>query len=115
MLEEIHREIIRGSPLWESLSNHKTFTALDCGVVRIGEETGKLYESLEFLAEYYRKKAAQRRMVTAALSYPLIILIVAVIVLVFMLLVIVPMFEQVYARMGGELPTITKAVIAFPR
>ena len=50
-------------------------------------------------------------MVTSALSYPIITLSIAVIVLVFMLLVVVPIFEQVYARMGGELPAITRQII----
>jgi len=115
LLEGLHRDVVRGDTLWQTLARTKQFTALDYGVVRIGEETGKLHESLRFLSEYYHKKAAQRRMVSAAVSYPLIILAVAVVVLVFMLLVVVPMFEQVYARMGGELPGVTQAVIAFSR
>lgn len=77
---------------------------LDCGVVRIGEQTGRLPETLDFLREYYRKRAAQRKMLSSAVSYPLVILSTAVVVVAFMLAVIVPMFEQVYARMGGELP-----------
>lgn len=52
-------------------------------------------------------------MVKNAVSYPIIILFIAIAVLVFMLTVIVPMFEQVYIRMGGELPAITRSIIAF--
>ena len=52
-------------------------------------------------------------MLSGALSYPLIVMFTAVIVLVFMLAVVVPMFEQVYVRMGGELPGLTRMVIAF--
>lgn len=51
-------------------------------------------------------------MITGAVSYPLIILSTAMLVLAFMILVIVPMFEQVYARMGGELPAITRWIIS---
>ena len=57
----------------------------------------------------------QRRLVTGAISYPLIILVTAIVVLVFMITVIVPMFEQVYARMGGELPGITRWIIDFSK
>ena len=115
LLKEIHRDIIKGDTLGKSLSSSGYFTALDCGVVRIGEETGKLYESLGFLSDYYRKKASQKRMISSAVSYPLIILFIAVVVLIFMMLVVVPMFEQVYSRMGGELPAVTRAVVAFSR
>jgi len=115
LLDVLYRDIIEGHTLWQALAKSRSFSALDYGVVRIGEETGKLHESLQFLSEYYFKKAAQRRMISSAVSYPAIILSVAVVVLVFMVLVIVPMFEQVYARMGGQLPGITQAVITFSR
>lgn len=115
LLNNIHHNIIKGDTLGKSLSSGGYFTALDCGVVRIGEETGKLYESLGFLSDYYRKKASQKRMISSAVSYPLIILFIAVVVLVFMMLVVVPMFEQVYSRMGGELPALTRVVVAFSR
>ncbi|MDE7127544.1 MAG: type II secretion system F family protein [Bacteroidales bacterium] len=52
-------------------------------------------------------------MVKSALSYPVIILCIAIVVLIFMLLVVVPMFEQVYARMGGSLPAVTQWIIVF--
>lgn len=115
LLGQIHGNVIKGDPLWRTLEKCGRFSALDCGVVRIGEETGKLNESLGFLSEYYRKKAAQKRMVSSAVSYPLIIMAVAVVVLIFMVTVVVPMFEQVYSRMGGELPSVTQAVIRFSR
>lgn len=115
LLEELHRNVVRGDTLWQTFEKSNRFRALDCGVIRIGEETGRLGESLLFLSDYYHKKTLQKRMVSGAVSYPLIILATAIIVLVFMVLVIVPMFEQVYARMGGELPGMTRAVIAFSR
>lgn len=107
----IFDEVVSGKELWRSLEADKAFTELDRSVVRIGEETGRLVDALEFLTDYYQKREEQKRMVTSALSYPIITLSIAVIVLVFMLLVVVPMFEQVYARMGGEVPAITRQII----
>lgn len=107
----IFDEVVSGKELWRSLEADKAFTELDRSVVRIGEETGRLVDALEFLTDYYQKREEQKRMVTSALSYPIITLSIAVIVLVFMLLVVVPMFEQVYARMGGELPAMTRQII----
>lgn len=108
----IFEEVVSGKELWRSLEADKSFTELDRSVVRIGEETGRLAEALEFLTDYYGKREEQKRMVTSALSYPIITLSIAVVVLVFMLLVVVPMFEQVYARMGGGLPGITRRIIS---
>ncbi|MBE9488434.1 MAG: type II secretion system F family protein [Bacteroidetes bacterium] len=110
-LEEIYESVIKGENLGKAFESSHKFSTLDCGVITIGEETGKLCEAFFFLADYYESKVAQKRMIIGASSYPIIIMCVAVIVLVFMILVIVPMFEQVYARMGGEMPAITQLII----
>lgn len=111
-LGHLYRDVVAGASLWQAFEGSGRFTALDCGVVRIGEETGRLAASLDFLSDYYRKKAAQGRMVSSAVGYPMIIMAMAIVVVIFMLAVIVPMFEQVYSRMGGELPGMTKWIIS---
>ena len=97
--------VIAGASLWAALKEEDDFS-------RIGEESGKLIDALGFLTDYYEKKESQRRTLVSALSYPMITLGVAVVVLVFMMLVVIPMFEQVYARMGGELPAMTRMMIS---
>lgn len=103
--------VIAGASLWEALKEEPDFTQLDYGVVRIGEESGRLIDALGFLSDYYEKRESQRRALVSALSYPAITLCVAAVVLAFMMLVVIPMFEQVYARMGGELPAMTRMMI----
>lgn len=115
MLQELYAAIVRGDSLWRAFEKSGKFSALDYGVIRVGEETGRIEESLAFVSEYYRSMIAQRRMVVGAVSYPLIIMATALIVMVFMIAVIVPMFEQVYTRMGSELPAITQAIINLSR
>lgn len=112
LAEGLYDEVVRGAALWQAMEHSGAFRTLDYGVVRIGEQTGRLADTLDFLAEYYRKRIEQRRMVCAAVSYPLVILATAVAVVSFMLLVVVPLFEQVYTRMGGELPGLTRRIIA---
>ena len=111
MFQNILDRVISGESLWGALSAQKPFTRLDYGVIRIGEESGKLMDALSFLTDYYEKRESQKRSLISAISYPAITLGVAVIVLVFMMLVVVPMFEQVYARMGGELPSLTRFIM----
>ena len=115
LLTGLYRTVVRGESLGCAFERSGRFAPLDCGVLRIGEETGRLGEALAFLADYYRKRIAQRRMVSGAVSYPLIILFTAIVVVIFMVLVIVPMFEQVYSRMGGELPAMTRWIISLSK
>ena len=111
LFKGVYDRMLGGAEFWKSMESSGAFTDLDCGVIRIGEETGKLDQSLLFLSDYYRKKNEQKRMLTSALSYPIIIVITALLVLFFMMTVVVPMFEQVYSRMGGSLPGITTFMI----
>lgn len=106
--EKILGRVVSGGCLWEAMEYVGGFDRIDCGVIRIGEESGKLMDALSFLSDYYDKRETQRRTLVSALSYPVITLAVAIVVLCFMLLVVVPMFEQVYSRMGGELPALTR-------
>ena len=111
-LEHIYATLVNGHALWKSFLLSGVFSPLDYGVLRVGEETGRIAEATLFLSDYYRKREEQKRVITGAISYPLIILITAFVVLLFMILVIVPMFEQVYARMGGEPPALTRGIIS---
>ena len=111
LLEQLYNRVIAGESLWEALESEKSFSRLDSGVIRIGETTGRLHDALAFLTDYYAGKVEQKRMIVNALSYPMITLCIAAVVLVFMLMVVVPMFRQVYSRMGGELPALTEAMI----
>lgn len=115
MCDRLFHRIVSGSTLAQAMSYEPEFSQMDRSVVRIGEETGRLADALSFLSSYYEKKESRRRMIVGALSYPLITLGVAVVVLAFMLLVVVPMFEQVYDRMGGELPEMTRWVVSFSK
>lgn len=115
LLEELYAAVVRGETLAEAMRRSGAFRPLECGVVRIGNETGRLARTLDFLRDYYRKRAAQQRMVASAVSYPVVILAVAAAVVAFMLSVVVPMFEEVYARMGGELPALTRGIIALSK
>jgi len=114
-LNKIYSSVVRGNSLWVAMEHNGKFLPIDYGVIKIGEETGKITEALSFLTDYYHKKIAQSRMISAAISYPIIIIFTATVVVIFMVLVIVPMFEQVYSRMGGELPSMTKWIIGFSK
>ena len=42
VLESIYASVVKGQTLWESFAAGERFTALDYGVLRIGEETGRV-------------------------------------------------------------------------
>jgi len=111
LLQKIIDELIEGARLSETLQNQKKFSAYEYYSIKIGEETGNLIEVLQQLASFYSQKIQQRRSLTSALTYPVVILITAVLAVTFMLTYMVPLFKDIFLRMGGELPWITKQII----
>lgn len=112
LLSSIYNSIIEGKSFNKSFYDTGKFNDLDINVLRVGEISGNLSYTSAFLAEYYKIKIQRERTIKSALSYPLIIMVLALIVLFFMLIVIVPTFQDVYVRMGGELPRVTQMVLS---
>lgn len=104
--------VLRGQLLSEAMEAQGPFTAHEAYSIRIGEESGRLADVCLQLAEHYADRLKLRRMVRQAFAYPVFILVVTLGVVLFMMNVVVPMFAQVFARSGAELPTLTRQVVA---
>ncbi|WP_419958654.1 type II secretion system F family protein [Psychrobacillus psychrotolerans] len=91
----------------------KVFPQLFVNMIRAGEATGNLDESLERLAFSYEKQFNLKKKVQSTMAYPIILLVMTVFVAGFLMLTIVPQFVTMFDEMGAELPTITKVVMSF--
>ena len=112
-LEDVRDAITAGSGFAEALGRHPhIFDRLYIAVVRAGELSGSLPIVLDTLTVYLEKAAQLRRKVIGAISYPAVILTVAILIVFVMIVKIVPVFENVYARAGAQLPAPTRALIA---
>jgi len=89
----------------------KVFPALFVNMVRAGEATGNLDESLERLAFSYEKQFNLQKKVQSTMAYPIILLVMTIFVAGFLMLTIVPQFVTMFEEMGAELPLITKLVM----
>ena len=92
--------------------NPKVFPALFVNMIRAGEATGNLDESLERLAFSYEKQFNLQKKVQATMAYPIVLLFLTMVVSIFLMLTIVPQFVSMFDDMGAELPLITKMVMA---
>ncbi len=113
IVQQIIEELVRGKSLSGAFESSGKFTNYEVFSLRIGEESGRLVEVLDTLADYYDQKLEQSRQLVNALSYPTLIVLSAIGAIAFMMLTIIPMFEEVFKRFGGELPALTKAIIGF--
>lgn len=91
--------------------NEDVFGLLYSNLIRVGEESGRLYNVLERLSALIERQIAIRRRVLGAMTYPVIISTVALGVVLFLMLFVIPQFANLFSQFGQELPWITQMVI----
>ncbi|MBT2735781.1 type II secretion system F family protein [Bacillus sp. ISL-7] len=112
-LLDAEQEMREGNPLSEAVAKHKKiFNQMFINLVKAGEISGNLDETLDRLAEHFEKQHYTRQKIVSALSYPIAVGIIAIIVVIFLLVAVVPTFVSMFDDMGGELPAITKFVLS---
>lgn len=113
LLERVRESVRGGTPLSSALEQqHGVFSRLYVNMVRAGEASGSLQETLRRLAEYLERSRAMREGVVSALIYPAILLVLVVGALALLLIYVVPQFVPLFEDMGVELPLITRFVLA---
>ena len=80
-------------------------------MVRAGEVSGKLSETLEELAEYLETVEETQRKVKSAMYYPVFIIGFLVITLFLTFTYLIPSFSDVYDQLGSELPYYTVLMV----
>lgn len=112
LIGDLRRDIEGGTPLSSALRRHPAhFDSLFCNLVAVGEQTGRLDELLERIADTRERLEAIKSKVRKALAYPTVVLAVALAITALMLIVVVPAFQGLFAGFDAELPAITRWVI----
>jgi type IV pilus assembly protein PilC len=113
MLKSIKEQVEGGATLAESLKKYpKEFDDLFVNMIAAGEAGGILDTILRRLSTYMEKAAKLKSKVKGAMTYPLVTLAIAVIVLAVILVFVIPVFQDMFADMGSELPPFTQLVIS---
>jgi len=102
-----------GVPLSKALERYPAiFSPFYINLVKSGEASGTLSESLDYLADHMEREYFLLSKVRAAMIYPVVVLVVVIIVLAVMSYYIIPQLSKILLDMAeGELPTLTKVVI----
>lgn len=112
-LEKVEEDVRAGIPFSNAVQKHpKVFPELFVNMMRSGEATGNIDDTLERLANSYEKSFRLIKKVQSTLTYPVMLLILIVVVVFFMLIFIVPTFVESFESMDAELPTLTVWTVA---
>ena len=80
-------------------------------MVKTGEESGKLSESLQLAGLQIEKDYALMKKVKGAMMYPSIILAAMVLIGIFMFIYVVPTLVSTFKELNMDLPFSTKIII----
>ena len=109
----VRGRILEGQSLAQACSAFpSTFPPLYRATVEAGESSGKLDQVLQRLADYISDKGQLHSKLQMAMIYPMMLTSVSLLVVIGLLAYVVPEITSVFDKMGGELPTITKLLIA---
>lgn len=109
VIARVKGHIENGAALSEAMgSNSAVFDELYVNMVRGGESGGQLAETIDRLAGFLENSAKLRRKVKGAMMYPIIVLCIAISISIGMIMFIVPVFADMFADFGADLPGPTR-------
>lgn len=115
-LGDVRNSVESGDSLSDSLAKHpRIFPPLMIHLVRSGETGGFLDKSLLSIASTFEADVKLRGTIKSAMTYPIVVLVISLLAVVAMLTFIVPIFEKMFADLGGELPIPTLILVAISK
>jgi len=112
IIPRLRDEVVQGSSLSDALRIYPdSFPKLYVSMVRAGEASGALCESLKGLCSHYERVQEAKSKVTTALIYPAIVMLVGVLSVIGLMVFIVPKFSTIFDDLGGSMPVPTQILI----
>ncbi|MFW5845594.1 MAG: type II secretion system F family protein [Planctomycetota bacterium] len=107
-------DLVRGgSALSDAMTNYpRIFPSIYINMIKAGEASGQIDSILDRLADFLERSEALKREIKSAMTYPVVSLIMVLSITIYLLVGVVPKFEAMFASLGGELPGITKLILA---
>ncbi|MFA6198445.1 MAG: type II secretion system F family protein [Patescibacteria group bacterium] len=113
ILSEIADEVDGGSKLSTALGKYpQIFSSFFVYMVRSGETTGRLDETLNYLADQMEKDYDLNSRIRGAMIYPAFIMSALVAVGIVMMIFVIPQLTAVLSESGVQLPISTRILIA---
>lgn len=112
ILATLGEDIKKGSPLNQALARFPAvFSALLISMVKAGEESGSLANSLKVVGIQMERAYQLAKKVRGAMIYPGIVVSAMVGIGILMLIYVVPTLSSTFTELGVELPASTAAII----
>lgn len=111
-LIEAQTSVLNGQTLSQVFErNSQYFSPIFTGMVKAGESSGLLDESLRELNAHLDREYKMIKNIKAALTYPIILVVASVGIITMMLTFVLPKLSKSFAQNNVELPFLTKVLV----
>lgn len=109
---KIAEEVEGGTALSQALASYaQVFSPFYVAVIKSGEASGRLPESIEYLGSHLEKEYDFYSKIRGAMLYPGFILFVFSVVVLAMIFFVIPQLAQVLKETGQDLPFLTEKLL----
>jgi len=111
-LVDIRDRVVTGESFTDALSDYGDyFDVVYVSMVRVGEVTGTLGQSLATISSFMEKRQRVESKVITAMIYPIVLIIFCIIAILVLTIKVIPKIAEQITRTGHELPWITKRLM----
>ncbi len=104
---QLYDDVKEGKKLYEAFQRIGHFPEYYVQMTKIAETTGTVDVEMEKLSAYYDKTEKLNYKIRNALTYPLVLVVLMTAVIMLLILKVFPVFQEVLASLGGEIPAAT--------
>ncbi len=113
-ITDIRDRLVTGESFADALDDHEHyFDVIYVSMVRVGEVTGTLGNSLTAIATFMEKRQRVESKMVTAMIYPAILILGCIFVVLFMTIKIIPVIAEQISKAGDKLPFLTRALLGF--
>jgi type IV pilus assembly protein PilC len=112
VIDKMLAGIKKGMSLSEVMEEQsESFSTFIVTMIKIGEQSGELANTLNQIAEAYEKELDTQSKVKAAITYPIILSVLMLGVILLLVIEVLPMFNDILMSLGGDMPQFTYIIM----
>jgi len=111
-LTDIRDRVVTGESFTDALKDYSDyFDVIYVSMIRVGEVTGSLSQSLATIANFMEKRQRVESKVMTAMIYPLVLILFCIAAVLFLTIKVIPTIAIQIEKAGQELPWITRQLM----
>lgn len=111
-IREMLEWIDTGIKMSDIMKWYKQISEMDISLVKIWENTWKLWDMFESIAKHKEEASERRKKIKSVMIYPIIVISITIIIFIWLLVFVLPQFTTLFNQVWMEMPALTQAMMS---